>query len=240
MSFNWLLEGVVWEECSHMPPLEPKDAVIVYADFTDESIDWLAVANTAPDYLLQQYASKLHQPSWMLSVLGNFITHRLLAHYAATDQINQLLGVTEFGKPLIAHPTLHFNLSHTHQTALIGLAHSPVGIDVEWLHPRVDTALILPTVANDEERNRVQAAENPLQAFYTLWTQKEAYLKAVGTGITDNLPNVLQEEGFKTGNWTLKTFVLSPELIGTACIQEGTNLHYYKLTKHLLKCLNIL
>jgi phosphopantetheinyl transferase (holo-ACP synthase) len=240
MGFNLLQGSVVWEKCSHIPPMEPYDAVIVYADFADPNIDWLGIAHKAPDYILQQYATKVHQPSWLLSVLGNYITHRLLAHYTEIESIHEQLYANEYGKPLIAHPSLHFNLSHTHQAALIGLAHSPLGVDVEWLHPKVDTALILPTIANQAEQNSVQLAENPLQAFYTLWTQKEAYLKAIGTGLTDDLPNVLQAEMFKTGDWTLKTFVLSPELIGATCVRHGTNLHYYKLTKHLLKSLNIL
>jgi hypothetical protein len=91
--------------------MEPYDAVIVYADFADQSIDWLAIAHKAPCYILQQYATKVHQPSWLLSVLGNYITHRLLAQYAATEHINELLYLKEYGTPLIAHPTLHFNLS---------------------------------------------------------------------------------------------------------------------------------
>lgn len=240
MAFNVMKKGIVWEECSQMPHLEPHDVLLIHADFADKSIDWTQVALKAPQYILHQYATKVHQPSWLLSVLANYITHRLLAYYATTEHIDEVLHANENGKPYIAHPTLQFNLSHTKQTALIGLAHTPLGIDVEWLHPHVDMELVLPTIANKAEQNRVYMAENPLQAFYTLWTQKEAYLKALGVGLVDDLHNVLDDESIKSGNWFLETFILSSQLIGTVCRQHRAVPHYYKLNKCMLKNINIL
>ena len=44
---------------------------------------------------------------------------------------------------------------------------------------------------NDEEIAKIAAAEDPEVVFIELWTKKEAATKLVGTGITDNLKEIL-------------------------------------------------
>ena len=46
---------------------------------------------------------------------------------------------------------------------------------------------------NDEELNAIEAAANPARAFVRLWTQKEALLKALGTGIQDNMHDIFAQ-----------------------------------------------
>ncbi len=86
------------------------------------------------------------------------------------------------GKPYLAdYPDLHYNLSHSGGMVLCALGDEEVGADVQiWQPDRIGLA---EKICTAEERQALRAAENPVRAFFDLWTAKEAYLKYLGTGI---------------------------------------------------------
>ena len=52
---------------------------------------------------------------------------------------------------------------------------------------------------NDQEVQQIEQAARPNMEFIRLWTMKEAKLKLIGSGITDNMKNVLDgSEHFET------------------------------------------
>ena len=80
---------------------------------------------------------------------------------------------------------LHFSLSRSEELALIGLSRRPIGVDIEWLGKTVDTEVMGDFVLSDRERaafRRLDPSDRQ-KAFLQCWTQKEAYLKAVGLGL---------------------------------------------------------
>ncbi|MFE5485766.1 4'-phosphopantetheinyl transferase family protein [Streptomyces sp. NPDC056527] len=79
---------------------------------------------------------------------------------------------------------LHFSLSHCAGVTLLGVADVLVGVDAEPLPGRRTVELCLARLhpREREELLRVPWAERPLR-FCRLWTRKEAYLKALGTGL---------------------------------------------------------
>jgi 4'-phosphopantetheinyl transferase len=100
-----------------------------------------------------------------------------------------------FGKPRLAPdtavPGLEFSLSHTRGKALVGVGKDmQLGVDVEradpnkpflevaehCFHPR-EVAYLRQETANSERCAR----------FTTIWTVKEAFLKALGTGLSQAL-----------------------------------------------------
>jgi 4'-phosphopantetheinyl transferase len=96
----------------------------------------------------------------------------------------------EHGKPMIAgQPHIHFNLSHCREAAICVLSDQPVGCDIESIR-KFKESLVRYTMTDDEQALIAQSPQ-PDRAFVRLWTQKEAVLKLIGTGITDNLKNVL-------------------------------------------------
>ena len=85
---------------------------------------------------------------------------------------------------------LWFNLSNSAELAVVALGTSAeIGVDVEALRPMPDALAIAERFFSAAEREAlaaVPAAERD-RAFFRCWTRKEAYLKAVGTGITVRL-----------------------------------------------------
>ncbi|MGW9302714.1 4'-phosphopantetheinyl transferase family protein [Streptomyces cyaneofuscatus] len=90
------------------------------------------------------------------------------------------------GRPVLADPPgLHFSLSHSHGLALIGIARTPVGVDVQRVPTARTVELCLPVLRPREQRELLDlpAAARP-RAFGELWTRKEALLKGIGTGLS--------------------------------------------------------
>src|SRR6516164_4727074 len=79
---------------------------------------------------------------------------------------------------------IHFSLSRSEELVLIGLASHPLGVDIEWLGKTVDTEA-MGFVLSDREREALRRLDpsNQQRAFLQCWTQKEAYLKAIGQGL---------------------------------------------------------
>lgn len=100
---------------------------------------------------------------------------------------NTLTFATELrDKPVLAPPTVYFNLSYRAGRALLAISnHYPVGADVEPLMPLPDADALVKELFSEPEQAALRAAEPagwwPL--FYTIWTRKEAYAKALGMGL---------------------------------------------------------
>jgi 4'-phosphopantetheinyl transferase len=71
---------------------------------------------------------------------------------------------------------------------MIGIASAPVGVDVEAL-PADATATEVADLLHPAERAEIVSAAPATRAdvFAGIWTRKEAYLKAVGTGVGHGL-----------------------------------------------------
>lgn len=103
-------------------------------------------------------------------------------------------SVEEHGKPeLIAapgEPRFRINISHTRDFAAVALTEDhDIGIDVEWLQRSAETdGLARRMFAESECRQVLEAPEvEKLDVFLSFWTLKEAYVKAIGKGLSQPL-----------------------------------------------------
>ena len=86
------------------------------------------------------------------------------------------------GKPFFAgFPDCHFNLSHSGGWAACVLGSVPVGVDIQQ-HRAALPAAAKKFTAEEQALLAVQP-----DMFFDLWVKKEAYLKAVGAGLTRRL-----------------------------------------------------
>jgi 4'-phosphopantetheinyl transferase len=101
------------------------------------------------------------------------------------------------GKPALnpphGNPPLLFNLSHTNGLAACVLARGcAVGIDAEEIVPRSGLDAIARWAFTEEERRIIAASsgDKRLEAFYRLWTLKEALVKGIGRGLSLDLQDI--------------------------------------------------
>jgi 4'-phosphopantetheinyl transferase len=92
------------------------------------------------------------------------------------------------GRPALAgtDQPVQFSLSHGGDLVLVGVAATPVGVDVEEV-PEVQVAADLTARLHPSEQHEIATASRPEVAFATVWTRKEAYLKGIGTGLSRGL-----------------------------------------------------
>ena len=86
----------------------------------------------------------------------------------------------EHGKPYFEGGP-YFSISHCKTGIAVAVADEPVGIDIESIR-RADEEL-MERVLNNDERLAVSGERDRDRAFTKLWTQKEAVVKMLGTGI---------------------------------------------------------
>lgn len=92
-----------------------------------------------------------------------------------------------WGKPGLRGCSLRFNLSHSGAAALLAITRGrEVGVDIEEVGPKLLPEAFAPQVLSPREQAwlRDQTPEQQGRAFLTLWTAKEAYVKATGQGLS--------------------------------------------------------
>lgn len=113
----------------------------------------------------------------------------------------------EHDKPELAMADVdmvQFNLSHSGGTALIGVAKNRrVGVDVNSLGRNSGwTAIAKRTFSATEQASFfAQPEESQEEVFYRVWSQKEAYTKAIGDGFSYGFKNfsVVVDAGNRAG-----------------------------------------
>lgn len=118
----------------------------------------------------------------------------ILAYYlqAKPDQLGFIYN--EYGKPeLINSSGITFNISHSENIALFAFAKNlTLGIDIEAKNRRCDMDGIAQRFFSEAEYAVLKnlSEEKKRDAFFNGWTRKEAFLKAIGQGLSYSLNNV--------------------------------------------------
>ncbi len=87
-------------------------------------------------------------------------------------------------KPKLTSPQgVFFNLSHSGEWTVIAISDNEVGVDIQQVKP-LNMRLATRFFSENEQKILAEAGDDAGQLFYRLWTVKEAYLKAVGTGLS--------------------------------------------------------
>jgi len=109
----------------------------------------------------------------------------LTALFIKTDPASVVFKFNDNGKPFV--DGISFNISHSGNYVLIAASGYSLGIDIELMSKKFDFENVIEFCFNDPESEKIKTAHNSREMFYTLWTRKEAILKATGEGLVDDL-----------------------------------------------------
>ena len=125
----------------------------------------------------------------------------------------------EYGKPRLTEewaermqtPFRFFSISHCKEGIAVAVSEHETGIDIESRTRRISDGLA-ERVMNEQEQHHIATHPDPQTAFIELWTKKEAVLKLRGTGIIDDMRDVL------TGNEHIETHVYDTYIVSIASV----------------------
>ena len=128
------------------------------------------------------------------------------------------IGIGAHGKPFaVDAPGLRFNLSHCDDLALIGFARGcDLGVDLEALRPVDEADAIAARVFSAAQYKAYLqlGGDQRVEALFSAWTQKEAYAKALGSGLAAAFDLPLAE------GWHVESFCPQHGYIAAAAWRE--------------------
>lgn len=96
------------------------------------------------------------------------------------------------------YENLYFNLSHSNLYVACAISDNPVGVDIQYMKD-FDKNLVSRFFTPDEQEFW-QNSKSKKEAFYKIWTKKEALLKCLGAGLGKMATKSVfraQDEGYK-------------------------------------------
>jgi len=170
---------------------------------------------------------------------------KILAGYLQASPSSIAISYSASGKPFLhgvsAPPgQLHFNVSHDADTAVVAVSNGlKVGVDVERIRALPGRDEILADFFSGAEQDFVRSRGNGGDdAFFQVWTRREASSKAVGTRLIESFQRFSipamryspggfpvrmperAEEDAAAQEWWLRDFVPAPGHAGALCVEK--------------------
>ena len=134
-------------------------------------------------------------------LISHQLLRKTLSGYLDTDTGSIRYRYGEHGKPHLDTPgqqVLHFNLSHSGDRGLIAICRDcEIGVDIELIQERSNPLQLSRHFMSAEETTKLAGLTDPVaqrEYFFTLWTRKEAYVKALGKGLLHPLSKTVMNQ----------------------------------------------
>lgn len=226
MTTNWLpMVGNIILQSDEIQLLRVHTPAVIsrYNDF------WQILSNEERERASRFYFAKDREQS----VCARAILRLILAPLLNLDASKITFNTTKYGKLYLPHDintqSIQFNLSHSHEIIVYALTlHTLIGVDVEYPKHNIDYDGIAKRFFSSNECKQLKALlENEKQmAFYNAWTRKEAYIKAIGEGLSHPLDTfdvtLLPHEPAR-----LTRLAKQPELLAEWTLDKFTPFHGY-------------
>ncbi len=182
-------------------------------------------------------------------VIRRGILRQLLSRYTEIKPSDIEYSINPHGKPSLLHHQLLFSVSHSQDRIAYALSKDQeIGVDIEQVRPMPDLAQLAKTWFSLEECAKLFSVDpsQQLESFYHIWTQKEAFIKAIGEGLTYPLMDfsvaadphhpgrLLSMKSNDPSQWNMLSYVPEPGWRMAVCVHSNNSLvvKQYKTTQH--------
>lgn len=120
---------------------------------------------------------------------NRMIMRNILSEYLDIPSAKIEFIYNSYGKPLLKNNkmNLQFNLSHSNGVGILAVSIGKnIGVDIEYENDSIDFRSVARTQFSTAENKYFEQLNymEKKEAFYRIWTMKEAFVKAVGEGLS--------------------------------------------------------
>ena len=173
-------------------------------------------------------------------ILAHALKRVLLANVLAVDIHDLRFALNEYGKPYCQNPQApYFNISHSGDWVALALSSSgEVGVDIEF-PKKVDISSLISRICSPEQEKAFKDRGALSDAFWYIWSQKEAVSKANGRGLAIGIDNI-DVSGAAGHSWVtvfsdryqLWSQVFEAGVLSYAFANEDALVQAYRLAAH--------
>lgn len=145
---------------------------IYLLNYQDLSLDYLLNSSFLTSADISSFQKFNNENVKKERIVSTILKHKYIGEY----------HLNEYGKPLSNDK--YFNISHSNGYIALVIDEVPVGIDIEKIR-EVDDSLI-EYISNEQEKEFIKDNES----FFQVWTNKEALVKAYGSGIKEKIKTI--------------------------------------------------
>ena len=142
----------------------------------------------------QRAARFLRQKDRQRYYFSHSMLRTVLAYYLSIDPQHIVFKYNPFGKPslwqAVAEPEICFNMAHSEDMVAVAVTClEAVGVDIEFIRELQDARQIVTgNFSPEEQRYLIGSPDQEFKdRFFTCWTLKEAFIKAIGMGLSHPL-----------------------------------------------------
>ncbi len=162
---------------------------------------------------------------------------KILGGYLGADPRKIEFSTRRYGKPFLTGPdgALRFNVSHSHSLAVVAVTlNREIGVDIEYINRDFDVLSVAPSAFSPADFSQLSllATDERAARFFAGWTRKEAFLKAVGDGLSgsEQLQSAVSwlsdkdvvdcaNDSAATAHWSLTSFVVREDFKASLAVE---------------------
>lgn len=159
---------------------------LIFVDTSCEFSRYEKYLSFLPDERLKKISRFRFDKDKILSLFSGLLICTEASKQAGIKSNEIQFEYNEHEKPSIKNfPEFHFSVSHSGNCVAFVSDTSPIGIDIEIISDaRIEIAK---RFFSENEYKYILESESQNNAFYEIWTKKEAYVKFLGTGLSTPL-----------------------------------------------------